>query len=110
MASSLDFKKLQFVILAALVVLATAMLANGSDGKTFPTWAKPLFGVAGMSLVVILAFKFANTFKADKKPDKKDVFDYTDRTTSSAVLGKLAEIKYGERKSRDRFEDYYKNK
>jgi len=108
MSSVLAMKKLQFVVLAALVVLATAMLANASDGKTFPSWGRPLFGVAGMSLVVILAFKFAQSFKADKKPEEKDVFDYTDRTTSSAVLGKLAEIKYGERKKRDRFEDYYK--
>ncbi len=110
MASGLALKKLQFVVVAAFVVLAVGMLSWGAGSGTFPDWAKPLFGIVGMVLIVALAFKFSKSFKADQKPDEKDVFDFTDRATSGKVLGKLAEIKYGERKKRDRFEDYYKIK
>lgn len=106
MASALALKKLQFVVVAAFVVLAVGMLTWGAGSGAFPDWARPLFGVAGMVLIVALAFKFSKSFTADKKPEERDVFDFTDRDTSGAVLGKLAEIKYGERKKRDRFEDY----
>ncbi len=110
MASALDLHKLQFVVLVALIILGAGLLSVQVDRGTFPAWLKPLLGIAAIALVVVLAFRFGPLFKAEKKPDQKDVFDYTDRTTSSAVLGKLAEIKYGERKKRDAFENYYKLK
>lgn len=87
-------------------------ILSQSAANEFIGVASPIVGIVAVLLVIAMAFKFGDEILNLKKeePDKRDVFDYATRDTSGAVLGKLAEIKYGERKKRDAFENYYKVK
>lgn len=111
MASKLELKKMKFAALVALIFIA-AVAANKIFGnpslQNYIGSAGPLIGVAFIILLVAITYKLGEEMmKSEKKPEKKDVFDYTTKDTSVKVLGRLAELKYGERKRRDKFDDYY---
>ncbi len=113
--SKLDRAKINFVLFVALVIMgagAASRVLNHSAISGFVGVGDLLIGLVAVLLVVALSFKFGDEIMRLKKeePERRDVFDYTTRDTSGAVLGKLAEIKYGQRKKRDSFESYYKIK
>ncbi len=105
MVSNITLKKIEFLVLIALIVFGSSMLANFNK---IDSSVRIFIGAAGLILIVVVTFKFGQSFKADKKPEGKDVFDYTSKDTSPAVLGKLSELKYSGRRQRHNFEDYYK--
>ncbi len=97
--------KIQFFVLAALVVVATGFLAQTPAISPNVRFLIPLGAIA---LLMVLVFRFGKQMTAERPKKETDVFDHTDKDTNPAVLGKLAELKYGGKKRRTRFEDDYK--
>src|SRR3989338_4206510 len=102
------FYKLQFIALIALIMMLVGAFTAKSGEGMIPEGIGMLFPFAGLVLILVVVYRYGILFaQAEKKPDQKDVFEYTTKDTSPKVLGRLAELKFGERKSRPRIEDYY---
>jgi hypothetical protein len=109
----------QFVFLILLVVAAVVMLASSglAAGSIFGFPLRAIYGLVGMCLVVVVAFAgqkmlFSN-LPGEGSAYERDAMSRAEGVASEKGLGRLAQIKYGKRRERNRevpFEGMFKRK
>jgi hypothetical protein len=98
-------RRIQFVVLLVLVVASIFFLASSDlgSGNVFGIPMKAVFGLAGMALLIAVAFAaqkilFSNLPAKDEGNNGYDPIRQVDDIASPKSLGRLAELKYGEHK------------
>lgn len=118
-SQAVNSRRVQFVFLILLVVAAVVMLASSglAAGSIFGFPLRAIYGLVGMCLVVVVAFAgqkmlFSN-LPGEGSAYERDAMSRAEGVASEKGLGRLAQIKYGKRRERDKevpFEGMFKRK
>jgi hypothetical protein len=116
---AVNSRRVQFVFLILLVVAAVVMLASSglAAGSVLGISMKAVYGFVGMVLVVVVAIAGQKTLFSnipdEESAYERDVMSKAEGVASEKGLGRLAQIKYGKRRERDKevpFEGMFKRK